>query len=174
LPSSLHTQFPKKVLQNVVKQSSDAVVLIVISNSAEQETALGSGFLVSADGEIVTNYDVMKEARSVIVAAWSAHSPVLLAFGGDSAIELFSVVVVLWRFRARAAAHEGAESLAARVAGGLLFALAALVAITSVTNLLGYGEPKPAFSHFDLSRSHHAVARQKRSVVCQELQAVLH
>src|SRR5260370_30381884 len=51
----------------VVKRSSDAVVLIVISNSAGQETALGSGFLVSADGEIVTNYHVIKEAHSATV-----------------------------------------------------------------------------------------------------------
>jgi S1-C subfamily serine protease len=52
---------------DVVKQSSDAVVLIVISNSAGQEVALGSGFIVSADGEIVTNYHVIKEAHSAIV-----------------------------------------------------------------------------------------------------------
>jgi V8-like Glu-specific endopeptidase len=52
---------------DVVKRSSDAVVLIVISNSAGQETALGSGFLVSADGEIVTNNHVIKEAHSAIV-----------------------------------------------------------------------------------------------------------
>ena len=52
---------------DVVKRSSDAVVLIVISDSAGQETALGSGFLVSADGEIVTNYHVIKEAHSAIV-----------------------------------------------------------------------------------------------------------
>jgi S1-C subfamily serine protease len=52
---------------DVVKRSSDAVVLIVISNSAGQETALGSGFLISADGEIVTNFHVIKEAHSAIV-----------------------------------------------------------------------------------------------------------
>jgi V8-like Glu-specific endopeptidase len=52
---------------DVVKQSSDAVVLIVISNSSGQETALGSGFLVSSDGEIVTNYHVIKEAHSAVV-----------------------------------------------------------------------------------------------------------
>lgn len=52
---------------DVVKRSSEAVVLIVISDSAGQETALGSGFLVSADGEIVTNYHVIKEAHSAIV-----------------------------------------------------------------------------------------------------------
>jgi divalent metal cation (Fe/Co/Zn/Cd) transporter len=85
------------------------------------------------------------EAVVSLFAAWRARSPVLLAFGGDSGIELFSAIVVLWRFRASAAVHEDAESRAARVAGALLFALAALVAITSVTSLLGYSEPKPTF-----------------------------
>jgi divalent metal cation (Fe/Co/Zn/Cd) transporter len=79
-----------------------------------------------------------------LFAAWRARSPALLAFGGDSAIELLSAVVVLWRFRA-GAAHGDAESRAARVAGALLFALAAFVAVTSVTSLLGYSEPKPTF-----------------------------
>ena len=83
------------------------------------------------------------EALLSLFAAWRARSPVLLAFGGDSAIELFSAVVVLWRFRA-SAAHEEVERRAARVAGALLFALAAYVAITSVTSLLGYSEPKPS------------------------------
>jgi S1-C subfamily serine protease len=63
----------------VVKRSSDAVVLIVISNSAGQETALGSGFLVSADGEIVTNYHVIKEAHSAIAYSGRSRS----AFRGD-------------------------------------------------------------------------------------------
>ena len=84
------------------------------------------------------------EAAVSLFAAWRASSPALLAFGGDSAIELFSAVVVLWRFRATAA-HEDAERRAARVAGALLFALAAFVAITSVASLLGYSEPKPTF-----------------------------
>jgi len=81
------------------------------------------------------------EAVVSLFAAWRASSPALLAFGGDSAIELFSAVVVLWRFRTTA--HENAERRAARVAGALLFALAAYVAITSVASLLGYSEPKP-------------------------------
>jgi divalent metal cation (Fe/Co/Zn/Cd) transporter len=82
------------------------------------------------------------EAVVSLFAAWRARSPALLAFGGDSAIELFSAVVVLSRFRANAA-HGDAERRAARVAGALLFALAAYVAITSVASLLGYSEPKP-------------------------------
>jgi divalent metal cation (Fe/Co/Zn/Cd) transporter len=82
------------------------------------------------------------EAVVSLFAAWRARSPALLAFGGDSAIELFSAVVVLWRFRA-SGAHADVEKRSARVAGALLFALAAYVAITSVASLLGYSEPKP-------------------------------
>ena len=82
------------------------------------------------------------EAVASLFAAWRARSPALLAFGGDSAIELFSAVVVQWRFRA-SNAGEDAERRAARKAGALLFALAAFVAVTSVTSLLGYSEPKP-------------------------------
>ncbi len=41
--------------------------------------------------------------------------------------------------------HEHTERRAARIAGALLFALAAFVAVISVTSLPGYGEPKPTF-----------------------------
>src|SRR5450755_3855478 len=84
------------------------------------------------------------EAVVSLFAASRASSPALLAFGGDSTIELFSAVVVLWRFRA-SNAREDAERRAARIAGALLFALAAFVAVTSVTSVLGYSEPKPTF-----------------------------
>ncbi len=84
------------------------------------------------------------EAAVSLFAAWRATSPALLAFGGDSAIELLSAVVVLWRFRV-SDAHEDLEKWAARVAGALLFVLAVFVAVISVTSLLGYSEPKPTF-----------------------------
>jgi divalent metal cation (Fe/Co/Zn/Cd) transporter len=84
------------------------------------------------------------EAVVSLFAAWRARSPALLAFGGDSAIELFSAVVVLCRFRA-SDVHKDAERRAALVAGALLFALAAYVAVTCATSLLGYSEPKPTF-----------------------------
>jgi len=82
------------------------------------------------------------EAAISLIAAWRAKSPALLAFGGDSAIELASAVVVLWRFHSNAA-REHAERRAARIAGGLLFTLAACVVAASVMALLGYSEPKP-------------------------------
>jgi len=82
------------------------------------------------------------EAAVSLFAAWRARSPALLAFGGDSAIELASAVVVLWRFHSNAAS-EHLERRAARIAGGLLFALAACVIATSVRALLGHSEAKP-------------------------------
>src|SRR5664280_2189330 len=67
------------------------------------------------------------EAVVSLSAAWKAHSPALLAFGGDSAIELLSAGVVYWRFRSNS--HEASEHSTARIAGGLLFTLAAYVAV---------------------------------------------
>lgn len=83
------------------------------------------------------------EAVLSLWAAWMARSPALAAFGGDSAVELFSAVVVFWRFRAHA--PEEAERRAARIAGGLLFALAAYVLFASTMSLLGYSEPQTSY-----------------------------
>jgi divalent metal cation (Fe/Co/Zn/Cd) transporter len=105
------------------------------------------------------------EAAVSLFAAWRARSPALLAFGGDSAIELFSAVVVLWRFRA-SDAHEDVEKRVARVGGALLFALAAFVAVTSVVSLLGYSEAKPTILGIAILVAAAAVmpwlAREKR------------
>ena len=83
------------------------------------------------------------EAALSLWAAWTARSPALAAFGGDSAVELLSAVVVLWRFRTHASEH--VEQRAARIAGGLLFALAAYVVLASAMSLLGYSQPKPSY-----------------------------
>jgi len=82
------------------------------------------------------------EAVVSLSAAWMARSPALIAFGGDSAIELFSAVVVLRRFRKNS---EGAERRAAQVTGLLLFALAGFVAVVSVLSFLGFSEAKPNY-----------------------------
>lgn len=75
------------------------------------------------------------EAVVSLATAWSSHSPALVAFGGDSLIELLSAAVVYWRFR-----FALNEARAARIAGVLLFALAGLVILTSVLNFIGYRE----------------------------------
>jgi divalent metal cation (Fe/Co/Zn/Cd) transporter len=84
------------------------------------------------------------EAAVSLSAAWMARSPALLAFGGDSAIELLSAIVVLWRFRTHAD-PEQSEKHAARIAGILLLILAAYVAVVSALTLLGYSEPKTTY-----------------------------
>jgi divalent metal cation (Fe/Co/Zn/Cd) transporter len=84
------------------------------------------------------------EAAVSLAAAWMARSPALLAFGGDSAIELFSAIAVLWRFHAQAA-QEQSETFAARIAAVLLFILAAYVAAPSVMALWGRSEAKTTY-----------------------------
>jgi divalent metal cation (Fe/Co/Zn/Cd) transporter len=84
------------------------------------------------------------EAVVSLSAAWMAHSPALLAFGGDSAIELLSAAVVYWRFRSTRS-DERKEKLAARITGSLLFALAAYVALVAALALLGHRDVRPSY-----------------------------
>jgi divalent metal cation (Fe/Co/Zn/Cd) transporter len=77
------------------------------------------------------------EAAISLGTAWNCHSPALLAFGGDSLVELLSAAVVFWRFR-----FAFNEVRAARIAGALLFTLAGLVVLTSVLNFVGYREAR--------------------------------
>jgi len=93
--------------------------------------------------QVFTIVWMLVEVLVSLFSAWRAHSPALFAFGGDSVIELASAVVVLWRFRSGAAC-ETEESRAARMAGALLFVLAACVITVSALSLLGHVEPKPS------------------------------
>lgn len=83
------------------------------------------------------------EALLSLWSAWKSSSPAMAAFGGDSAVELLSALVVMWRFRNDASQRE--ERLAARVAGGLLIVLALLVISASAISLLGYHESHPSY-----------------------------
>jgi divalent metal cation (Fe/Co/Zn/Cd) transporter len=76
-------------------------------------------------------------------AAWSASSPALLGFGGDSVAELLSAAVVLRRFYLPSDENH-AEERAAKIAGGLLFVLAAFVVTTSVLTLSGHVKARPS------------------------------
>jgi len=84
------------------------------------------------------------EAVASLLAAWMARSPALLAFGGDSAIELVSAVVVYWRFQSKGS-DERTEKFAARITGSLVFALAAYVMLVAATALLGHREVRPSY-----------------------------
>jgi divalent metal cation (Fe/Co/Zn/Cd) transporter len=65
-------------------------------------------------------------------AAWTAHSPAILAFGVDSFVELLSAIVVLLQF---APSFAISEHKAARASGALLFLLAFAVAGIAVVTL---------------------------------------
>src|SRR3984893_18791084 len=94
--------------------------------------------------QILTIVWMSFEAIIAFAVALRARSPALLGFGGDSAIELLSAIIVLWRFRSKSDSAI-AEKLAARVAGGLLFLVATFVIVSSGLSLLGYREPQPSF-----------------------------
>jgi divalent metal cation (Fe/Co/Zn/Cd) transporter len=89
--------------------------------------------------EYVTVAWMLVEAAVAIGSGIAAGSVSLLAFGVDSLIELASAGVLIWRLtvelrRGRTFA-EGAERLASRVAGGLLFVLAAYVVVAVLWKL---------------------------------------
>jgi hypothetical protein len=83
------------------------------------------------------------EALVSLGAAWTARSPALLAFGGDSVVELLSAAVVFRRFTSPSN-RELPEERANRIAGGLLFVLAAFVLTGSALTLLGKVEARPS------------------------------
>jgi divalent metal cation (Fe/Co/Zn/Cd) transporter len=93
--------------------------------------------------QIVTITWMSIEAVLSLWSAWKARSPVLAAFGGDSAIELLSAIIVLWRFRDDGSEED--ERRAARMTGSLLIVLGACVVLVSSISLLGYSEPKPSY-----------------------------
>ena len=79
--------------------------------------------------QVATLVWMLAECAIALTAAWRAQSPVLLAFGADSFVELTSAAVVLLQFVPR---FTLSESRAARLAGILLFALAGIVAFASL------------------------------------------
>ena len=80
------------------------------------------------------------EAAVGIVAGIVASSIVLIGFGLDSVIEFFAAAVVIWQLRGTAG--EERESRALRLIGGTFFALAAYLAIESVTDLVSQHRPE--------------------------------
>jgi hypothetical protein len=58
---------PRKDIPTIAKAANGAVVSIIMSDKDGQPIAQGSGFVVSKDGRIVTNYHVIKRGSSAIV-----------------------------------------------------------------------------------------------------------
>jgi divalent metal cation (Fe/Co/Zn/Cd) transporter len=80
---------------------------------------------------------MLLECGIALAAAYQAHSPLLLAFGADSFVELLSATVVLWNTLPAAGGRWPLpELIAARINGVLLFVLAAVVVTISVLSLM--------------------------------------
>jgi divalent metal cation (Fe/Co/Zn/Cd) transporter len=126
--------------------------------------------------QTITIVWMIVEACVSLSAAWMARSAALLAFGGDSAIELLSAGVVLLRFR-KQSRPEQVERQAARIAGGLLFAVAACVALVSAVSLLGDREPQPTYLGLAVLAGAAVImpwlARQKRQLSAMTNSAAL-
>lgn len=72
---------------------------------------------------------MLLECGVAFYGAWQAHSVVLMAFGSDSIVELLSAVLVLLAFNPQLAMP---HLRAARLAGILLYILAATVALLAI------------------------------------------
>ncbi|MGA2985880.1 MAG: cation transporter [Terriglobia bacterium] len=120
--------------------------------SLEEETGRGSlthaSGCAGTSGEIsrqivrlqtVTLIWMVVECALALFSAWRARSPVLLAFGADSLIELLSALVVLLQFVPRLALGTGR---ATRLAGMLLFVLAAVITLSSAFALWQHVRPE--------------------------------
>lgn len=128
--------------------------------------------------QVLTIVWMTAEAIIALASAWTARSPALLGFGGDSAIELLSAMVLLWRFGSRTQPESmRAEKIAARVTGALLFSVAAFVLITSSLAFLGYDQPRPSFVGIGLlivaAFGMPWLAREKRNLATQLFTASL-
>jgi divalent metal cation (Fe/Co/Zn/Cd) transporter len=89
--------------------------------------------------QAVTLCWMIVECGVALVSAESAHSPALLAFGADSFIELLSAAIVLLQFTRRISLT---PTQAARMAGILLFILAATIVVISLGTLLKGVQPE--------------------------------
>ena len=91
--------------------------------------------------QLVTLAWMLIECGVSLYAATAAHSPALLAFGSDSLVELLSASLVLLQL-----GTSMSQRAAGRIAGGLLFFLAILVAAISLLSLAFHLQPETSCS----------------------------
>ena len=93
--------------------------------------------------QVVTIAWMLLECSVSLYSAVTAHSAAILAFGADSLVELLSATIVLLRFLPVPILT---ERKAARLAGGLLFALALIVFLVAIASMLLYLQAKTSLS----------------------------
>ncbi len=60
-------QHPRKDVATIAKEAKGAVVSIVMADKGGQPIAQGSGFVVTRNGRVVTNYHVIKNGSSAVI-----------------------------------------------------------------------------------------------------------
>jgi divalent metal cation (Fe/Co/Zn/Cd) transporter len=85
---------------------------------------------------------MLVECGVALFAGYRSCSSALLAFGSDSLVELLSAVIVLLQF---VPAVKLGKALASRLAGYLLFALAAVVALAVIASFLLKVQPESSW-----------------------------
>jgi len=68
-PLSVCAETEQIDLKALAKKARPAVMLLVVSDATGKEIATGTGFLVSADGKLITNFHVIEKAASAIAKA---------------------------------------------------------------------------------------------------------
>ena len=119
-------------------------LVLPAKSSGDREALIRDAFRL----EWLTIGWVSVEAVVALASGVAVGSLVLVAFELDSLIELASAGALVWRLtvelRRGQAFSENAERLASRIAGGLLFALAAYVTIAALWSL--WTQQEEAFS----------------------------
>ena len=83
------------------------------------------------------------EAAVAIAAGIAASSIALIGFGLDSVIEFFAATIVVWQLRGY---EEDRETKAVRLIGVTFFALAAYLAVESITDLISQARPEQSIA----------------------------
>ncbi len=103
-------------VEEIVKSSIDAVVLVVVSDPSGEQRGQGSGFLISPDGTIVTNFHVIDDAHSAVVKLRNgAFCPVDGVLAIDKKADLALIKVACKGLPSLALGEAGSLAIGARV-----------------------------------------------------------
>ena len=88
--------FPELTVSQIAQKYSPSVVTIVALDKNDQPLSIGSGFFVSADGEIASNHHVLeRSAKAIVKTAQGQKGEILEIIKDDPALDLLVVSTTL-------------------------------------------------------------------------------